>query len=142
LAAALIGAVAALVVVLPATPAQAASMTCTHAPAPSVSASGGQVLGHFYFSCNTMAGVTDIIANTHFTRQDGFEPLDGFADARDFHQPTAAWTSQFTVGSRHGTWTAVEEIQIVGKFVFQAPGCWRSAPTVVDCSWRSVGVFG
>jgi hypothetical protein len=140
----LLGAFAVAVTVLPTGPAQAAGlMTCSHAPAPSVTASAGVVSAHYFFSCNTIAGVTDITALSTFRRQDGFIPHDATADTvRHFLQNSAAWQGGFNVGSRHGTWVAVEILHIHGTFTFQADGCGRVSPTEVDCHWESAPVFG
>jgi hypothetical protein len=137
--ASLAGVLIALVALLPAAPARAASMTCSSHPAPSISARAGVITGHFYFSCNTIAGVDHIFASTFFRRHDGYI-VDG--SSSNYYQKSAAWTDGFAVGSQHGTWTAVEILHIYTYGVFHAPGCGRVAGNEVMCRWESAPVFG
>ena len=133
-----------VVLALPIAPAAqaATSVVCTSWPAPTISGSGGVITGHFYFQCNTLAGIDAIHRYSEVKRVEGNYTPPGATVSDDKTQLSAAWRTDIPVGSNHGHWYAYEALDIWGTFSFgKVPGCYRYQPNLVRCNWQSAAQF-
>lgn len=127
----------------PATASPAAVVVCDSFPAPSISASGGIITAHYFHSCNSISGVSDMTGIIYICKVE-----IGFCDGRvvvDAPQATAAGTHNIPVGANHGHWYADEVLIFSGSFTSgPAPhgGCGRVMGTdSVRCEWFSSPIF-
>jgi hypothetical protein len=114
----------------------AVTITCTAAQAPSISGSAGVVTAHYYHSCNTIAGMSEMdgtitIFNTTTGLGYGRSVVSGTP------QTTAAGTVSDTIADLgHGTFYAQEDLWLYGTFMYgSVPGCGRESDTLVHCKW-------
>lgn len=123
-----------------AVPASAATMVCTpQSGAPSLSRSGLDYSYTYAHSCNTLAGLTDMVEvnSLEVAETPGKARGSRGEVTRHVYSTGTRFTSSFNIGEPGGYWNARMDLTIRGNFSFgSVSGCGRVDPTTVKCMWR------